>query len=341
MKTKSNQQILWNKKNNHEKTLNGIKLILLVCLGFLPILGLPQIWHNIGPDESNQPSLLGFNYEQSIKISAVGIPFILYGDKEGCQVRKYEHGQWTDVGDNVISTDDYQGYLDLELDSHSTPYVIFRENVNSSHYFLSVKKLNGNLWEYVGTGEIALPGEPYYLSLAIDNNDVPYFFCWAYNYSSSSYSLVLMKYINSNWVNIPVPENSGSHIVSIDFDEDNILYISYRISTGYKIMSFDNDEWNEELVVTNPATIISDQNRNIYCLESNGSEITVYNKNNNNWEILGSSFTANVSDPSYYAISLAEINDIIYVAYTDDNIHQARVWYFDDNEWKQLFFVII
>lgn len=198
-----------------------------------------QIWNNIGPIESNQPSLTSIGYVPSLEISPTGHPFLLFSGDEGVKVRKYEFNQWSYVGNSSISPVS-GGYLDLKFNSVGTPYIIFRENSAPNSYFISVKKLNADTWEYVGSGQIAVSGEPYYATLSIDKNNVPYFFCWVYNYSSNVASLTIKKFNGTNWVDLPNPNLSPIYqrVISIGIDSDNTPFISFGAAGAYNIMSF-------------------------------------------------------------------------------------------------------
>ncbi len=157
----------------------------------------------------------GYNFtengtkETNLAINNENIPYVVYwedanGDK--ASVMKYDRIydgmggswlEWTNVGSARFSAGAVK-YTSIALNSANIPYVAYKDYANGGKATVMQYHENNNTWEPVGQAGFT-PGTAEFVSLAIDGSDTLYV---AYNTSTNSGGINVMKYDGSNWVNV-------------------------------------------------------------------------------------------------------------------------------------------
>jgi LPXTG-site transpeptidase (sortase) family protein len=166
----------------------------------------------------------------SLALDSGGTPYVAYADhgKEAkATVMTYtgsitetdatDYDGWEYVGSAGFSAGPADN-ISLELDSSGTPYVSYRDAVNSDK--ATVMKFNGASWETVGSTGFSA-GKADYISLALDSGGTPYV---AYRDGGNSSKATVMAYLPSPTVSTSSPA-SGATIQStstliVDFSKD-------------------------------------------------------------------------------------------------------------------------
>lgn len=149
------------------------------------------------------------------------------------KIKKFENGIWLDVTDPEAFSD----YFDFgfAIDSQNKLYIAYTDKEDNNDNNVTVKKLEGNSWQVVG--EIEMEGYyQWFMTLNIDNNDIPYLSYTIENHNPFTYTATVKKFENDDWQNVGSPENIEG-IFPIVFDTNNIPFSAFtnRNSNGVLI----------------------------------------------------------------------------------------------------------
>jgi LPXTG-site transpeptidase (sortase) family protein len=218
-------------------------------------------------------------------------------------------------------------YTSLAFDNSNTPYVAYRDVVNSDKATV-MKYENGN-WTTIG-----LPGfsakAASYISLAFDNNSIPYVAYKDYNESDSASTV--MRYNGTSWETVGSAGFSAgkADYTSLAMDSSSgTPYVAYKdyneLDDAATVMKYENGNWTivgsagfsyGKVDFTSLALDSSGTPYVAYRDAANSYKATVMRYNDVSWETVGS---AGFSDGHADHISLALdiISGTPYVAYQD------------------------
>ena len=191
-------------------------------------------WQPVGP--VNFSTMAGVEFD--FKIGHNNQPYVFY---HSGKLQTYNGSQWTLVGSNAFSGDAYPRFI---LDANDVPYVAFRDIGNGSH--IAVKKLNGNVWEYVDPAAIAgLSGTQAIARLVCDASNNIYL-----AFTSIPNNQIMIKKLNNG-----VWEPVGTGIIEscygdfdLNVDHNNVLHVTYAndamdFRVNAKVKKFNGTDW--------------------------------------------------------------------------------------------------
>ena len=193
---------------------------------------------------SNSWSRFGYNFtangtkETTIAISSENIPYMAYwedanGDK--ASVMKYDRVydwmggswlEWTNVGTAGFSAGAVK-YTSITLNSANTPYVAYKDLANGGKATVMKYHDNNDTWAPVGQAGFTA-GTAEFVSLAIDDSDTPYV---AYNTSTNSGGINVMKYDGSSWVIVGIANfvnGTMNGTAALAIDSKGVPYVAFK-----------------------------------------------------------------------------------------------------------------
>ncbi|MBQ5688609.1 MAG: Omp28-related outer membrane protein, partial [Bacteroidales bacterium] len=194
-------------------------------------------WSKLGSLDDNMA------YDGGITVDQNGVVYIVYSlmgnqqsdDDDYVKVKKYENGQWSDVGDiNKVGS-----VTKLAMGSDNVLYLSFRDyNANSRYY---VYRFINNEWERLG-GEVSGGA---WAKLALDSNNTPYV-SWSDTYAGNL--IYVSKLIGEVWVKVggtKVSDESCYYYQDLAIDKDGNIYVAY---CGYqdnilRVYRYNGSEW--------------------------------------------------------------------------------------------------
>ncbi|MEZ4952610.1 MAG: hypothetical protein R2825_03415 [Saprospiraceae bacterium] len=243
------------------------------------------------------------------RIAENGDFFICYhylsGGNSTAYIKKLENNNWVSINGASISNLPY--IESFEVDHENDLLVSYKSPINNETF---IEFFNGTGWQILG-GAPVTDKAIFCSDLAIDKLNRPIF---AYKGWFDS-SVTVKKYQNGNWSNVAtngVLENIASEKLSINFNEDNHLYlIGEDLNNFYKAAVFKYDwiQWSRISDLNLSFTDISDQDilfknnlpvvffRNIQSGNTIAGGIATFKQfENNEWNnIGGSSITRDLS----------------------------------------------
>ena len=285
-------------------------------------------WSKLGSLDDNMA------YDGGITVDQNGVVYIVYSlmgnqqadDDDYVKVKKYENGQWSDVGDiNKVGS-----VTKLAMGSDNVLYLSFRDyNANSRYY---VYRFVNNEWERLG-GEVSGGA---WAKLALDSNNTPYV-SWSDTYAGNL--IYVSKLIGEVWVKVggtKVSDESCYYYQDLAIDKDGNIYVAY---CGYQdnilnVYRYNGSEWESigSSVTSIPIKGIDvalDSEQNFYVSFSDmnmENRMSTLKYNGEEWSFVGQ---RGYSDPGDSYMSMTMINDNPCVLYTDvTNGNKASGMYF-------------
>ena len=285
-------------------------------------------WSKLGSLDDNMA------YDGGITVDQNGVVYIVYSlmgnqqadDDDYVKVKKYENGQWSDVGDiNKVGS-----VTKLAMGSDNVLYLSFRDyNANSRYY---VYRFVNNEWERLG-GEVSGGA---WAKLALDSNNTPYV-SWSDTYAGNL--IYVSKLIGEVWVKVggtKVSDESCYYYQDLAIDKDGNIYVAY---CGYqdnilRVYRYNGSEWESigSSVTSIPIKGIDvalDSEQNFYVSFSDmnmENRMSTLKYNGEEWSFVGQ---RGYSDPGDSYMSMTMINDNPCVLYTDvTNGNKASGMYF-------------
>lgn len=169
------------------------------------------------------------------------VPFVSFndiGNSNKLTVNKYESLAWSAVGSAGFSSKPVM-FSQLAFDSGNTPFIAYLD-METNGMVVRVKKLNGSVWEDVGTSPINTGGYATGLSLAISGT-TPYV---AFSDSTKSYKARVMKLKSdgSAWEYVEYVSSgiSSTYVnnISIALDGTGNPYIAFRQNNKLNVMVY-------------------------------------------------------------------------------------------------------
>lgn len=285
-------------------------------------------WSKLGSLDDNMA------YDGGITVDQNGVVYIVYSlmgnqqadDDDYVKVKKYENGQWSDVGDiNKVGS-----VTKLAMGSDNVLYLSFRDyNANSRYY---VYRFVNNEWERLG-GEVSGGA---WAKLALDSNNTPYV-SWSDTYAGNL--IYVSKLIGEVWVKVggtKVSDESCYYYQDLAIDKEGNIYVAY---CGYQdnilnVYRYNGSEWESigSSVTSIPIKGIDvalDSEQNFYVSFSDmnmENRMSTLKYNGEEWSFVGQ---RGYSDPGDSYMSMTMINDNPCVLYTDvTNGNKASSMYF-------------
>lgn len=285
-------------------------------------------WSKLGSLDDNMA------YDGGITVDQNGVVYIVYSlmgnqqadDDDYVKVKKYENGQWSDVGDiNKVGS-----VTKLAMGSDNVLYLSFRDyNANSRYY---VYRFVNNEWERLG-GEVSGGA---WAKLALDSNNTPYV-SWSDTYAGNL--IYVSKLIGEVWVKVggtKVSDESCYYYQDLAIDKEGNIYVAY---CGYQdnilnVYRYNGSEWESigSSVTSIPIKGIDvalDSEQNFYVSFSDmnmENRMSTLKYNGEEWSFVGQ---RGYSDPGDSYMSMTMINDNPCVLYTDvTNGNKASGMYF-------------
>ncbi|MES2747336.1 MAG: T9SS type A sorting domain-containing protein [Bacteroidota bacterium] len=171
-------------------------------------------WVPVGAVNFSQSAGAEFDF----KLSHVNEPYVLYMSG---RVQKFDGTNWVYIGGSAYTGDTEAR---LALDVNDLPYIAFKDPSNSGR--IAVKRLNGNVWEYVDqAGLAAYTGQHYRPRIVIDASNNIYL-----GFTDSSFRVHIKKLNNGVWESVgPDSFTTGkTEQYEIAVDHNNVLYIVYN-----------------------------------------------------------------------------------------------------------------
>ena len=261
------------------------------------------------------------SYEGNMVIDNNGVIYITYAymSNDFLQVKKYENGQWSDVG----TFGKFGSVPKLAVNSENVLYISYIDFDNNNYYFVE-RFINGE-WERVGTGHVTAGGGSW-ARITIDENDVPYV-SWVDFYAGGL--MYVSKLVGDLWVKVGGQAVSDEIAVyyyqDVAVDRDGNVYLAYCAhQTQYlTVFRYNGTEW--ELLGDNIADgpikgldVALDSQQNFYVSYSDSnmeSKISVMKYDGEEWDYVGQRAFSEAGSDSYQSLTM--LYDSPCVVYTD------------------------
>lgn len=261
------------------------------------------------------------SYEGNMVIDNNGVIYITYAymSNDFIQVKKYENGQWSDVG----TFGKFGSVPKLAVNSENVLYISYIDFDQNNYYFVE-RFINGE-WERVGTGHVTAGGGSW-ARITIDENDVPYV-SWVDFYAGGL--MYVSKLVGDLWVKVGGQAVSDEIAVyyyqDVAVDRDGNVYLAYCAhQTQYlTVFRYNGTEW--ELLGDNIAdgpikgldvALDSQQNFYVSYADSNmESKISVMKYDGEEWDYVGQRAFSEAGSDSYQSLTM--LYDSPCVVFTD------------------------
>jgi len=185
----------------------------------------------------------------NVVVSSKGTPYVSYLDAGASpatlNVKMYDGTSWKLVGGVPVTTA-ASSSPSLAIDHNDTLYIAYQDAAGTQNVI--VKKFDGSSWTMVGSSSFSAQpfGGTYFISMAIDHNNVPYV-----GYMSpypSGPSICVSKYDGSSWSTVGSASFSpvSSIFTSLAIDSKNMPYVAYvdnSVSGKASVMKYDGSSW--------------------------------------------------------------------------------------------------
>ncbi|MFC5283634.1 T9SS type A sorting domain-containing protein [Pedobacter alpinus] len=254
-----------------------------------------------------------------------GTPYVAYSEIDGgyfprATVQKFDGTSWGLVGPAKITPENFYA-TDLSLGIvDNVPYIAYEDYSYESK--LAVQKFNSTSWEYVGSRPLSQDAQ--FLSIGLAADATPYA---AFSGYENDNKTTIKKFNGTKWEVVGTTEFSplDAGRPQIAFN-GNVPYVAFHGGeasgkVGVKIYNTALSQWDfvgPAGFGENPNLIrfVIDNATPFICYEAISGLVYVkkYNMVANQWESLG---TAGISSGTAYYASLAVLNNVPYVAFTD------------------------
>jgi Secretion system C-terminal sorting domain len=191
-------------------------------------------WELVGPVNFS----LSAGYYFDFKMSHTNEPYVLYMSG---RVQKFDGSNWVFVGGSAYVGDTEAR---LVLDANDLPYIAFKDPSNGGR--IAVKKLNGNVWEYVDQTSLAVyTGQSYNPRIVIDALNNIYL-----GFIDNTDKVHIKKLNNGSWESVGpdffTTGKTRNHELSVD--QNNVLYVLYNelennFRSEAKVKKFNGSNW--------------------------------------------------------------------------------------------------
>ncbi len=261
------------------------------------------------------------SYEGNMVIDNNGVIYITYAymSNDFLQVKKYENGQWSDVG----TFGKFGSVPKLAVNSENVLYISYIDFDENNYYFVE-RFINGE-WERVGTGHVTAGGGSW-ARITIDENDVPYV-SWVDFYAGGL--MYVSKLVGDLWVKLGGQAVSDEIAVyyyqDVAVDSDGNVYLAYCAhQTQYlTVFRYNGTQW--ELLGDNIADgpikgldVALDSQQNFYVSYSDSnmeSKISVMKYDGEEWDYVGQRAFSEAGSDSYQSLTM--LYDSPCVVFTD------------------------
>ena len=182
------------------------------------------------------------SHHYSIQFDKYNNPIVGYNESSYCIVKKYTNATWI----TEFTCDSYGSglaYPDLLMDKSGNGYFVFADTfvngIKAKMYYY-----NGIDWSLLG-GTFISTGNAFYMSLAVDTNEIPYV---AYEDGNPG-RISVKKYNGTTWVNVGNLQFSSGNAseISIAISESGspyVIYVDSSIGGGQAIVKqFNGSSW--------------------------------------------------------------------------------------------------
>lgn len=191
-------------------------------------------WEAIGPVNFSLTAGSYFDF----KVSHANEPYVLYMSG---RLQKFNGTNWVFVGGSA-----YTGNVATRLafDVNDVPYIAYLDE--SNNFRITVKRLNGNVWEYVDqSGLQEYAGRSYRPRIVIDNANNVYI-----GFEDLSFNLHIKKLVNGIWQSVG-PDfftTQKTNQFEMAVDHNNVLYLTYNeleneFRSYAKVKKFNGTDW--------------------------------------------------------------------------------------------------
>lgn len=175
-------------------------------------------------------------------------PFMVYRDKEDdfMKVLKYDGTSWSAVGDASALPKLANNYYSMDIALDGTVYVAFNDADATNKNGLSVKKLEGSSWTFVGEQGFTKTQAQYLGVMALQNGPV------AYQQNNSKVgdfprrAIVGSVFNNGTWTSREIPNDgfTGSTTSSVNDGVVGYVYALNSTNSKYSIVKYDANGWS-------------------------------------------------------------------------------------------------
>lgn len=258
-----------------------------------------------------------------------------------CNDNRKNDSKWHYVDTPAFSNSSSVADVSLAKDKNDVFYVAFYDNATKKG---SVMKYNGSKWVYVGTPNFTT-GDAEYISIALDNNGVPYV---SYQDKPYGYQATVKKFDGTNWVTVGSPGFSAGlgriYYATIKFSSNNVPHVMYteyvsgqswitvRKFNGTNWVPLDADRFLKASAYYQSFTIDNNDIPYIITREYD-NKATVMKYSGTKWDTVGKRA---FSSGGVYNMSITtDINGTPYVSYTaTDLLNRVVVQKFDGTNWQ-------
>lgn len=171
-------------------------------------------WEAVGPVNFSLSAGEQFDF----KLNHANEPYVLYMSG---RIQKFDGTNWVYVGDSA-----YTGDMPARLafDANDVPYIVFRDPSNTSR--IAVKKLNGNVWEYVDQPGLAAYPNAALPRIIFDSANTLYI-----GFADTPGRLLHVKKFNgTNWESVGPETLTTDKTTQFELavDHNDVPYIAYN-----------------------------------------------------------------------------------------------------------------
>jgi hypothetical protein len=281
-----------------------------------------------------------------------GKPWFVYFDKnyfEYPYVMSFDGTAWKTEGPIGIDNGE-TGPPSLAIDTSNIPYIAFADYENKKH--ISVFKFMDTAWVNVGPAHFIAQHAGFdKVDLKIDQHNTPFI---AFTDSAPGAKVTVMKYTDTNWVNVgnKAFSSNSAESISLAVDKNSTPYVSFSSSwpdNHPSVMKFDGSTW---IHVGNPGfmpcnsyitNIVVDESGTPYvsfCDSTKGQRISVMKFNGTAWVYVGQPGISNSplyfpnTTVFYFSMAVSKTG-ILYLAYPDSTLgYKETVKSFDGSNWN-------
>ncbi|WP_341279372.1 InlB B-repeat-containing protein [Paenibacillus sp. FSL H8-0537] len=275
----------------------------------------PSPWQAIGsPTEE---------YSPQYAIDSQGNLFAAFAQGSSVIVKKYENGEWIEIGNSGGSNVTVYG-VDIGIDSNDTLYITYSLNDGFYvDYYTVVRKYDGFKWDTIGspTNGLVNKKNP---KISFDGANNPYVV-----YSSAGYEDRLqgvVKYDGTNWVSVSggIDLSKGAYYSpDITFDKNNTPYLFFRTSEK-TVLKYEDGSWKDAIndnssgdLRGGSSSIAFGLNNELYFAYSGNNVIGLTQYTIPDWEPVGISHPLQTSSRGLGIPMVVDSKGTLYIAYND------------------------